>query len=111
MARKDYPFDKKIDKQMGNLVSGMLTRIILSPFLLFDNKTNDKGLFEGLDALSVFYIVLAYIALSLVTFGVVSLCNIQSFLVEILVYLLIFFLLFIISLFLYILILNRKHKK
>lgn len=111
MARKDYPFDKKIEKKMTNLVSEILTWIVLSPFLLFGNKTKDKGLFEGLNALEVFYIVIIYVVLSLVTLGVVSLCNIQSFLVEILVYLLIFFLLFIISLFSYILIINRKDKK
>lgn len=111
MVRKGYPYIKKIDKQMGNLVSGMFTWIVLSPLLLFGNKTKDKGLFEGLNALEVFYIVIIYVVLSLVTFGVVSLCNIQSYLVEILVYLLIFFLLFIISLFSYILIINRKDKK
>lgn len=111
MARKDYPFDKKIEKKMTNLVSEILTWIVLSPFLLFGNKTNDKGLFEGLNTLTIFYIVICYLVLSLVSLGIVSLFNIQSFLAEILVHLLIFLLLFAISISLYILIINKKHKK
>ena len=45
MARKNYPYNKKIDKQMGNLVSGMLTGVILSPSLLF--SSSKEGNSEG----------------------------------------------------------------
>lgn len=43
--RKNYPYNKKIDKQMGNLVSGMLTGVILSPSLLF--SSSKEGNSEG----------------------------------------------------------------
>ena len=38
--RKDYPFDRRVDKQMTNLISGLLVGIILAPLLLFSSSKN-----------------------------------------------------------------------
>ena len=42
--RKNYPWNSRVDKQMTNLVSGLLTGLILAPFAIMDsipNNTND----------------------------------------------------------------------
>lgn len=42
--RKNYPWDSRVDKQMSNLVSGLLAGLIVAPFAIMDsvpNKTNN----------------------------------------------------------------------
>lgn len=34
--RKNYPWDSRVDKQMTNLISGILTGVIITPFVLLD---------------------------------------------------------------------------
>ena len=42
MTRKGYPFSKRTDKQMTNLVSGILTGLILAPFAIGSNTSNSS---------------------------------------------------------------------
>ena len=43
MVRRNYPFNNRDDKKMTNLVSSLITGIILAPFLLF-SSSKDKDL-------------------------------------------------------------------
>ena len=35
MARKDYPFNKRVDKKMTNLISGLLTGLVFADQRIF----------------------------------------------------------------------------
>lgn len=56
--RKNYPWDSRVDKKMTNLVSGLLTMVILSPFLLFSSSKN-----EDLDSGEVIWVIFVAILL------------------------------------------------
>lgn len=57
--RKNYPWDSRVNKQMTNLVSGLLTMVILSPFLLFSSSKN-----KDLDSGEVIGVIFVAILLS-----------------------------------------------
>lgn len=79
MARKGYPFSKRNDKQMTNLISGLIAGSFIAPFAATDalskngnNKTCDKmdkkedavlGLLLGIFFLTPLYALSVYIAL------------------------------------------------
>ena len=44
MARKDYPFNKRVDKKMTNLISGLLTGLVFAPFAIMDSVPNDADI-------------------------------------------------------------------
>ena len=84
MVRKNYPFNKRNDKKMTNLISKILVYSMFAPLLLLGIKTSDN---EDSDILgnSVLGIILLISSLiSLVVF--LPLFNISSFLKELLVH-------------------------
>lgn len=68
MARKNYPFNKRTDKQMNNLTSGLLTGLLIAPIAAFGalskssgNNVTDKKENKKNEALSSFFLVLLFI--------------------------------------------------
>lgn len=68
MARKNYPFNKRTDKQMTKLVSGLLTGLFIAPIAAADtiskssgNNVTDKKEDKKNEALSGFFLVLLFI--------------------------------------------------
>ena len=41
--RKNYPWDSRADKQMTNLVSGLLACLIVAPFAIIDSVLNNTN--------------------------------------------------------------------
>lgn len=41
--RKNYPWDSRVDKQMTNLVSGLITGLIFAPFAILDSIPNNTN--------------------------------------------------------------------
>lgn len=41
--RKNYPWDSRVDKQMTNLVSGLLAGLIVAPFAIMDSVPNNTS--------------------------------------------------------------------
>lgn len=41
--RKNYPWDSRVDKQMTNLVSGLLAGLIVAPFAIMDSMPNNTN--------------------------------------------------------------------
>ena len=41
--RKNYPWDSRADKQMTNLVSGLLAGLIVAPFAIMDSVLNNTN--------------------------------------------------------------------
>ena len=60
--RKNYPWDSRVDKQMTNLVSSLITGIIFAPFLLFSSSKNEDS-DSGEIIAEIFVVILFFILL------------------------------------------------
>ena len=66
MARKDYPFNKRVDKKMTNLISGLLTGLVFAPFAIMDSVPNDADIDYTKPVSKTFAVFLIIIGIALI---------------------------------------------